>query len=487
MLRRNFLSVVSIIFWLTLGLILSSCQAQTSSDVQARAETSSEAETARPNIVVILVDDMGFGDTGYNGSEIATPVLDQMARDGVILDRNYVYPICSPTRAALLTGRSPLEFGIDGPMSDEASLPTNLKIMPEYFKDLGYQTAMVGKWHLGIGRKAFFPHNRGFDYYYGFLGGWIDFYTHTYNEGLDWQRNGVSLREEGFATGLMSDDAVKVVQERDASKPLFLYLAYNAPHTPLQTLPADTGLNDEIPDGDRKVYAEMVTDFDAGIGKVISALRTEGILENTIIIFSSDNGGLEIAGASNGELRGGKGGALEGGMRVPGLIWWPGHIEGGQKFESMIAVHDWLPTLLDAAGGNPAVIEKPFGQNMLSALKSGNSTDRAPTVIGVVNNFAVFDGPWKLTHNTERGPQGKTTVELFNIKADPLEQNDLSSAEPEIFAKLKAMKDALPYAPSIRDTGEPPERYFRKAGTRIWDYELRIQEAREPWAEAAKD
>jgi len=223
--------------------------------VAACGQDQASTTLEQPNIIFILVDDMGFGDVGYNGSEIATPNLDALAAKGVRLDWNYVYAICSPTRAALLSGHSPLEYGIDGPMSDGSSLPVDVRLLPEYLKDLGYQTAIVGKWHLGLGDRAYFPVSRGFDYHYGFLGGWIDFYTHVYTDGLDWQRNGSSIREEGHATDLLTADAKRVIAMRDTQKPLFLYLAYNAPHTPLQHVPLSSGLNDEIEDGSRAVYA----------------------------------------------------------------------------------------------------------------------------------------------------------------------------------------------------------------------------------------
>lgn len=470
------------------GLLVAACGSPTTDTAQNEASVTPEvAETTdatQPNLIFILVDDMGFGDVPYNGGNIATPTLDRIAASGVTLTRNYAYPICSPTRAALLTGRSPLEFGIDGPMADATGLPTDVKIMPQYLKDLGYQTFMVGKWHLGLSDRAFHPDSRGFDYHYGHIGGYIDFYTKVYQGGYDWQRNGEIVREDGFATDLKSADAVRVIKARDTEEPFMMYLAYNAPHTPLQTLPEPTGLNLDL-DGDRKVYGEMVTNFDAGIGDVIDTLSDEGILNDTIIVFSSDNGGLLTAGASNGDLRGGKGGALEGGMRVPGLIWWPGTVEGGRTLDQMVAMHDWLPTLLEAVGGDPASIDQAYGQSMWPAILDGTAVERAPTTIGVSNNIAVFKGPWKLTSNTPRGPNQETTVGLYNIELDPLEANDLQAEHPEVFAELVQMKDTLPYGPSLRDTGPPPEGYFRKADSQEWDYEVRLEESREPWATTA--
>lgn len=448
--------------------------------------SDSQVETkpvlSQPNVVFILVDDMGFGDVGYNGSEIATPNLDQMASAGVRLDHNYVYPICSPTRAALLTAQNPLHHGIDGPMSDDTGLPLDLKIMPEYFKDLGYQTHMVGKWHLGIGNTDYWPTSRGFDSHYGFLGGWVDFYTHVYAGGLDWQRDGKSLREQGHSTDLFSAEAARVITERDPTKPFLLYLTYNAPHSPLQNPPMDSGLNDQIEPGHRSVYAEMVTHADAGIGRVIETLESEGILDNTIVVFSSDNGGSLGLGASNGELRGSKGSTLEGGMRVPGLVWSPGLIDGGRVLQQPIAVHDWLPTLLDAVGGDSAVVKNAYGQSMWSAIAEDTEVERSVITMGVRENRAVMDWPWKLVVLGNADQDEPPAPELYNVVTDPYEMNNLASAEPQKLAELQAVLNAMPVVESKQDRLGRGANAFYPDGN---DYDARLQEARDPWAEAA--
>lgn len=447
---------------------------------QAAMPQASSSEASQPNVVFILVDDMGFGDVGYNGSEIATPSLDQMASAGMTLDRNYVYPICSPTRAGLLTGHNPLHYGVDGPMSDDTSLPLDLKIMPEYFKDMGYQTFMVGKWHLGIGNTDYWPTSRGFDSHYGFLGGWVDFYTHVYAGGLDWQRgDGVTLREEGHVTDLLTAEAKRVITARDPASPFFLYLTYNAPHSPLQTTPQDSGLNSAAEAGNRFVYAEMVTQLDDGIGQVIDELESQGILENTIVVFSSDNGGATNLGASNGDLRGSKGGSLEGGMRVPGLIMWADHIAEGQVLDQQIAVHDWLPTLLDAVGGDSADAIDPYGQSMWPAIDEGVEMDRGRMILGARENMAVFDWPWKLVRMDADGEH-----ELYNVLEDPYEQENLAQVHPEILSGLEALLAAKPDVPSKRDTANGSASLYYANGVDA-DYDARLQETRPPWAEAA--
>ncbi|MEP1422577.1 MAG: arylsulfatase [Erythrobacter sp.] len=435
---------------------------------------------SRPNVIFILVDDMGFGDVGYNGSEIATPNLDQMASAGMTLDRNYVYPICSPTRTGLLTGSNPLDYGIDGPMAADTGMPRDLKIMPEYFKELGYQTFMVGKWHLGKSNTDYWPISRGFDSHYGFLSGFIDFYSHVYAGGLDWQKNGVSLREEGHATDLFTAEAKRVIDTRDTASPFFLYLAYNAPHAPLQTTPEDSGLNSEIKPGNRFVYAEMVTQLDDGIGQLIDELEKQGILENTIVVFSSDNGGSLSLGSSNGDLRGAKGSSFEGGVRVPGLIMWANHIKAGEVLTQQIVVQDWLPTLLDAVGGNSSNLEKLDGQSMWQAIDRGVKIDRAQTILGSSSGRAVFDWPWKLVR---MGADGEH--QLYNVIDDPYEQEDLAREQPEILAKLAAVLEAMPDVPTRRAVNDAAKSGSRSARNTAIDYEARAEETRSPWAEAA--
>ncbi|MDG2087617.1 MAG: arylsulfatase [Arenicellaceae bacterium] len=483
--------ILSIVI-LLIGFGLSACS-KTAEQPQVGENTDSAPavpasevfeHTGPPNIVFILVDDMGYGDVGYNGSEIATPVLDQMASDGMLLDRNYVYPICSPTRAALLTGRNPLHLGVDAPISLKEALPMDVKIMPEYFKDLGYQTFMVGKWHLGVGNTDYWPTSRGFDSHYGFVGGWVDFYTHVSAGGLDWQRDGQSLREEGHTTDLLTAEALRVIESRDQDTPFFLYLAYNAPHSPLQTTPINSGLNDDVEAGDRKVYAEMVTQMDAGVGQVFAKLEAEGVLEDTLIVFSSDNGGSLPWGASNGPLSGGKGETLEGGMRVPGLVLWPGYIEGGRVLEQPIVTHDWLPTLLDAIGGDASVVDNAYGRSMWGAIANGAKVDSNVVVMGGRENKAVFDWPWKLVHLENLAAGTKEDLQLYNVLDDPNEHNDLAAQNPEKLDELLAVLEAMPVVASKRDPGSNSASLFYATGDSK-DYEARLAETLPPWAEAA--
>jgi arylsulfatase A-like enzyme len=478
------LGVISVVV-ITFTLFACTQQANEEQEVQEQAAVTVVGETSsdqHPNVVFILVDDLGFGDVGYNGSDIATPVLDQMAIDGVRLDRNYVYPVCSPTRAALLTGHNPLIHGVDGPLSIKEALPTDIQIMPEYFKQLGYQTFMVGKWHLGLGNTDYWPTARGFDSHYGFLGGWVDFYTHVHAGGLDWQREGKTVREEGHATDLLTAEALRVIESREQGKPFLLYMAYNAPHSPLQTTPVNSGLNDDVEVGDRRVYAEMVTQMDAAIGQIIDVLNAEGILEETIVVFSSDNGGSLPWGASNGSLSGGKGATMEGGIRVLGLVSWPGHVEGSRVLEQPVMIYDWLPTLLDAVGGDASAVHEAQGQSMWAAITDDAQVAPQVMVFGGRDHRAVIDWPWKLVRLEANGVRQDT--QLFNIVDDPNEQNDLAAQHPEIISELLVALNAVPVAASKRTLSGNGAGSFYTGGDNK-DYEARLEESREPWAEAA--
>jgi len=433
-----------------------------------------------PNVVFILVDDLGWDDVGYLGSEIKTPNIDSLARSGIVLDHGYAFPICSPTRAALMTGHNPLRYGIDGAMENDAMLPEHLDLLPEYLRRSGYRTWMVGKWHLGMGVPEAMPHARGFDYYYGHLGGFIDFYTHVYFGGLDWQRNGKSVREKGYATDLITREAIQLLSGHDGESPFFLFLSYNAPHTPLQYPPEAKYSYEEIESKDRRVFAQMTTYLDSAIGEVVSALEERDFLENTLIVFMSDNGGNLKAGAHNGPLRDGKGSALEGGIRVPTFLAWKRGLVGNRTFDDPVFVQDWLPTLLAVAGVNYNV-EDFDGRSAWVALESGQSIVRSgPVMIGAEHSKAVFDWPWKLLRDETPGRGDQ----LYNVKVDPTEQIDLANKHPELVQKLGAELDALPIRESRAAKGPKPESLFRDSSG-DFDYDIRMPETRLPWAEAA--
>ena len=409
---------------------------------------------ARTNILFMMADDLGWNDVGYHGSEIATPNIDAFVRKGVELDRYYAYPLCSPTRAALLTGRTPIRMGIDSPIGPNGGLPLDERLLPETLRAAGYQTFLTGKWHLGLERAASHPYNRGFDHSYGHLGPAIDYFTHIWNGGLDWHRNGKAIREEGYSTELIVREAVSLIEGRDKSKPMFLYVAFNAPHTPLQATGKYLDRYAGVADDGRRHFAAMVSAVDDGVGAILAALRAEGLENDTIIVWVSDNGGNERAGADNSPLRGGKSTAFEGGIRVPGAIYRSGILEG-RKFTRQITAHDWFQTLTTAVGVAPQNAKAFDGVDMWAALTTGAEPDRGDTIIGVDGNYAVFRGGWKFVEYTPRNGT-ETTTHLFRIEDDPNEEHDFIDEKPDEVKRLLAALRAVPRPPSVSQDVVPP-------------------------------
>jgi arylsulfatase B len=336
----------------------------------------------RPHVVIFVSDDMGWNDVGYHGSTIQTPNIDRLVREGVELDRFYVFPICSPTRTALMTGRSPIRFGIVSPLGGSRGVPLKEHFMPEAFQAAGYQTVMVGKWHLGAKGDEYSPQKRGFDHFYGFRGGMIDYYSHEGPGRLDWQRNGKPLEEKGYSTELLAAEAVRTIEQCDKKKPLFLYLPFNAPHGPSQ---APDGASEKYRkigmSGNTAVRAAAIDVMDHAIGGVLAALEREGMAKNTLAIFFCDNGagggrrggGADGRATGNAPLRGGKGSVLEGGGRVPAVIRWPGVIKAGSKTSQLVAGQDLLPTLSAAVGIAHGNDQEMDGVNVWPAIRDGKA------------------------------------------------------------------------------------------------------------------
>jgi len=398
--------------------------------------------SAAPDILFLISDDLGWMDVGYRGSEIRTPNIDRLAAQGARLDRYYAFPLCSPTRAAVLTGKSSLTLGVEGPMHAEKGMPLDVLTLPEILGKAGYQTYMTGKWHLGQYNVKYWPQARGFDHFYGHAGGVLDFFTHNFLGRLDWQRNGSSVREEGYSTHLIADEAVGLLNKRDKSKPAFLYVAFNAPHTPLQAPEGAIDKYANIEDQKRRIFAAMVDEMDAAIGRVLEAAP-----KDALVVWVSDNGGNLSAGANNGKLRGTKGQVFEGGVRVPGAVYWPGHVEGGRTVSQRVSAHDWLPTLAAATGFDaPSDL---YGQNMWPAIAEGKKVARKPFVLGAHGAYAIYDGEWKLAQDVSHDRKQTVTEHLFRINHDPYEKNDLAAAHPDKVKELAAQIAALPKGESL--------------------------------------
>ncbi|MFQ5748401.1 MAG: arylsulfatase, partial [Planctomycetota bacterium] len=309
-----------------------------------------------PNLVLIVADDLGWGDVGYHSSGVPTPNIDRLARDGLALDRFYAYPVCSPSRAALMTGRTPMSLDfVRGPAMPwkPRELSLEERTMGEVFRDAGYGTALVGKWHLGLTRRDRWPDRRGFGHFYGFPVGAVDYFTHKRSGGLDWQRDGLSVEEPGYTTDLIAGQAVRYIEERDKGRPFFLFVSFNAPHTPLgapaELIRKHSGESDPA----RRKYLAAVDALDQAIGRIRTALAKEGMGENTLLVFLSDNGASPHKGGSNLPLRGGKFDTFEGAIRVPAVLYWPGHLTGGKVSEQVVTLPDLLPTLAAACGFTP--------------------------------------------------------------------------------------------------------------------------------------
>ncbi len=415
----------------------------------------------RPNIVVFLADDLGSADVGWRGSEIRTPNLDALARDGVRLEQFYVQPLCSPTRAALLTGRYPFRYGLQVGVIRAISqygLPLTERTLPQALKEAGYETAIVGKWHLGSFDPAYLPTRRGFDHQYGSYHGLVDYFTHLHNGALDWHRNDHENHDVGYTTHLIADEAVRRIEQRDTSKPLFLYVAFNGVHSPFQAPRKYVAPYTELT-GKRKIYAGMTTALDEAVGQIVETLRRQNLLDRTIILFASDNGGPAPGRiSSNAPFRGGKGSIYEGGMRSPAFVYWPGQIKPG-TVDAPLHIVDWYPTLLNLAGANLRQDLPLDGRDVWPVIAQGAPSPHEEIVLSCApNSGALRVGDWKLVYNPQRSgdfedrflpgkddpePGSPRRIELYNLADDPGEQRNLAGEKPGILKKLWARYEAI--------------------------------------------
>ena len=408
---------------------------------------------ARPNILVIFVDDLGYGDlSSYGAPDLRTPNVDRLVADGMRFDRFYANcPVCSPTRAALLSGRYQELVGVPGVIRTHANnswgyLSPNAVLMPQLLKRAGYATALIGKWHLGL-TSPNTPNERGFDFFHGFLGDMMDdYYTHRRHDQNYMRRNAEIIDPSGHATDLFSEWASAYLRRQRTDKPFFLYLCYNAPHTPIQ--PPDDWVErikkrEPGIDAKRAKLGALIEHLDDGIGRVLRTLKETGLDRNTIVVFTSDNGGQTSVGARNGPVRAGKGTLYEGGIRVPTAIRWPGRIRAGSQSSRVLLSMDLMPTLLEAAG--VSIDHEIDGQSFLPALlgrdqpepkrdlffgrREGGRVFRGGTI------EAIRRGDWKLLRSRPGGPW-----ELYNLATDPLEQTDVAAREPE---RTRALRTAM--------------------------------------------
>ncbi len=399
------------------------------------------AKPSAPNIVVILSDDLGYADTGLHGGEIRTPNLDRLAREGVELQRFYVCPVCSPTRVGLLTGMMPRRFGVTAALRPrDAGLPADIPTLPQTLKAAGYATALVGKWHAGSARP---PNKAGFDRFYGFMGGQIDYLKHTGPGGReDWWRDTTPLSETGYSTRLFADEAVRILENRDKASPVFLQVAFNAPHLPVSAPP---GYAERYPNlsATKAVYAGAVTAMDEEIGRILETLQKQGMADDTLVLFFSDNGAGGRAGGSNAPLRGGKDTLYEGGIRTLCTVRWTGKLKAGSTSAQPVAVHDLFPTILAAAGVTPPAGFKPDGLSQWESLRTGKTATREPIVIATAD-AAIVDGDWKLIKPAD-GPGA-----LYRLDTPKGENEEVTAAHAAVAARLeKRLDEVLKKLPAV--------------------------------------
>lgn len=408
---------------------------------------------ARPNVLVILVDDLGYGDlSSYGATDLKSPHIDALLKRGMKFNNFYANcPVCSPTRAALLTGRYQDMVGVPGvirthPQNSWGYLVPSAVTLADVFQEAGYHTGIVGKWHLGL-EAPNVPNQRGFDFFRGFLGDMMDDYYHHRRHDVNYMRfNEQQVDPKGHATDLFTEwtcDFLK--QQAQTEQPFFLYLAYNAPHTPIQP-PADwlekVKQREAGIDASRAKLVALIEHLDAGIGEVVKTLDETGLSENTLVIFSSDNGGQLSAGANNGDLRDGKQSMYEGGLKVPTGVVWKGHISPNEETDFMAMSMDLFPTVCEAAG-----IKVPAGLDSVSILPTLEGKTQTPlrkhwffrrreggNRYGGKTIEAVRSGDWKLLQNSPFAP-----LELYNLKADPLEKENLAEKNRKKFNELSTL------------------------------------------------
>lgn len=410
----------------------------------------------RPNILLIVADDLGWADVGWHGGFGKTPHMDKLVREGRELDQHYVQPVCTPTRTALMSGRCPGRFG------PQALSPSNLRAMPlstptiaSALKSLGYRTHLAGKWHLGA-RPEWIPNAYGFDTSYGTLTGAADPWTHKYRKDSPyvdtWHRDGRFFHEEGNATELVAAEALKRITQ-GGDQPWFMYVPFHAVHSPVDA-PAQykklyDGVKfheDPVKQESRLRIAAMVAQLDAKVGELIAALERTGQREKTLVVFTSDNGGLESLknayvgtvpdspfNSENDPLRGQKNTLFEGGIRVCAFANWPGRLKPA-KVSAPLYVADWFPTLAALTGVKPEPDPRWDGLDRWKVL-TGEEATPAPRTIYIAHpqGRALRHGDWKIV------APNKAKAMLFNLAADPYEKEDLATKEPKRLAELRAL------------------------------------------------
>ena len=403
------------------------------------------AQSEHPNIVIVVADDLGWGNVGFHGSEIKTPCLDALAEEGVVLDRFYTAPVSSPTRAGLLTGRYPNRFGIRTaviPPWREDGLDENEETLADLLEHNGYKNrAIIGKWHLGHTQKVHYPLNRGFSHFYGHLNGAIDYFNHTREGELDWHNGWETCYDEGYSTELITKEAIKCIDTYKKEGPFLLYVAYNAPHTPLQAQDKDIQLYcdnfESLPKVEQKriTYRAMVSCMDRGVGAIVETLKEKGIMDNTLFIFFSDNGpAKQVPGASSGELRGGKFKEWDGGVRVPAVVYWKKAESNYKNLSSQVTGFvDIVPTVKEIIGDRNIPKRAYDGISILPVLKGDTKCIDRDFYLGC---GAVVNKDYKFIKKDGNPKLNLTEDFLVDYKTDPYERKNASVNNEQIVKRL---------------------------------------------------
>ncbi|MDO6801978.1 sulfatase-like hydrolase/transferase [Wenyingzhuangia sp. 1_MG-2023] len=442
------------------------------------------AKDKRPNILVILCDDLGYSDVGFNGSkDIKTPNLDKLAHAGVIMSSGYVaHPFCGPSRTSIMTGKYSHVMGaqFNIPSNSEHTgygIPLDNKFISKELQEAGYYTGAFGKWHLGAD-APYHPNKRGFDEFFGFLGGGHRYFPDQYRPVYEFQKengnknihdylkplehNGKEVKETEYITDAFTREAITFVEKSvKREQPFFMYLAYNAPHVPLEAKKEDFKVFPEIKDDKRRTYAAMVYAVDRGVGALVETLKKEHQFENTLIVFLSDNGGKLGQGANNYPLKEGKGSAYEGGFRVPMFFHWPAKIKGNQVFEHPVSSIDFYPTFAALAKVKPSKRRELAGKEVLKPIMEGRNPHLNDMLYVLRHRTGLSDvgaryNNWKILRTSN------TPWKLFYIKKDISETKDRSSEFPEI---LKSMVEK---AEKWSKTNEEPKWFHSKEEGQLW-------------------
>ncbi len=404
----------------------------------------------RPSIVLIVVDDLGYGDLGaYGNREVATPHIDSLAREGLrFTDFHANASTCSPTRAALLTGRYPQRAGIETALllgrDDDRGLAPRERTLAEVLARAGYDTALFGKWHLGF-EARFHPLRQGFRRFRGSLAGGIDYHTHLDREGsLDWWHDRRRVEEEGYATDLTTEHAVRFL-ERPRKRPFFLFVSYHAVHKPFQT--REEAREPRPLAGKRAHYREMIATVDEGVGRILAVLEERGLHERTLVFLTSDNGGV-FAVARHEPFRGSKGSLREAGHRVPTIARWPGRIPAGQVTDTTAMTMDLFPTFTALARRKLRRSRRIDGEDLRSILLGEGELRPRTLFWRQGSDHAVRRGPWKLLFEKQR-------LFLFDLENDPGERTNLAEAHPDLVLELQAR-----FAAWERNVDRPSPRWW---------------------------